>query len=101
MQPCLGGTKSPLTWAREPWPNPFNPLVHARVRLANSSFVEAGIYDLRGRLVKRLLATEIPAGEYELGWDGRTGTGQAATGIYLLHITTEQSVLSRKVMLIR
>ncbi|RKZ12048.1 hypothetical protein DRQ50_12590, partial [bacterium] len=86
VQPCLGGTTPPLTWAREPWPNPFNPLVHARVRLANSGFVEAGIYDLRGRLVKRLLAAEIPAGEYQLGWDGRTGNGPAATGIYLLHI---------------
>ena len=90
-----------MVWAREPWPNPFNPLVHARVRLARGGFIQAGVYDLRGRLVHRLLAAELPAGEHLLSWDGRTDGRAASTGIYLLRVSSDQAVLSRKLMLIR
>ena len=101
VQPCLGSRSSPMVWAREPWPNPFNPLVHARVRLARGGFIQAGVYDLRGRLVHRLLAAELPAGEHLLSWDGRTDGRAASTGIYLLRVSSDQAVLSRKLMLIR
>lgn len=45
------------------------------------------IFDMQGRLVKRLLRNELLAGQGILKWDGSTDTGQKARlGIYILWI---------------
>jgi hypothetical protein len=47
--------------------------------------VDLRIFDLRGRLVRRLAARDFPAGEHTLHWDGRDTHGHAAaSGIYLV-----------------
>ncbi len=57
--------------------------------------VEAGpvdlrIYDLRGRLVRRLATGDFPAGEQELRWDGRDASGhEAASGVYLVRVVMD------------
>ena len=103
IAPCggKGQGSAPLAWAREPWPNPFNPLVHARIRLDRAGYVSAGVYDLQGRLVSRLLAENLPAGEHLLRWDGRGDGFTAAAGVYLLKVSGDQVVLTRKLMLIK
>ena len=41
------------------------------------------IYNSTGRLVKTLVDRPLPAGEYEVGWDGSdVNGGHAASGIY-------------------
>jgi len=97
----LPASARPLAWSRDPWPNPFNPLVQARITLAQPATVEAGVYDLRGRLVATILAGALGSGEHHLRWDGTTDGRPAEAGLYVLRVTTPQTVLSRKLMLLK
>ncbi|MEN8007636.1 MAG: FG-GAP-like repeat-containing protein [Candidatus Krumholzibacteriota bacterium] len=88
-------------WAREPWPNPFNPLVHARFTLARGAEVTAGVYDLAGRRVAILADGWHGAGDHDLQWDGRHQGRPAGGGVYLLRISTPENTLIHKVMLLK
>jgi hypothetical protein len=61
------------------------------------------LYDLRGRLVRVLLAREeLPAGRTDLRWDGRDGQGRAVpSGIYLCRLEAGNRVLTGKLTLLR
>ncbi len=89
------------TWSREPWPNPFNPLVNARFALNRRARVQAGVYDLSGRRVAELADGEFEAGEHALFWDGRSSGRPAAAGVYLLRIRTSENSLVHKLMLVK
>lgn len=90
-----------LTWDRQPWPNPFNPLVRCRVSLGRPSRVTATIHDAAGRRVATLLSGDLSAGSHDLLWDGRQGGRPAAGGLYLLRVQTEGGVLSSKILLLK
>ncbi len=90
-----------LVWEGEPWPNPFNPTVHARFRLAEAARVRVGVFDLAGRQVKELVSGHVGAGSHSVSWDGTTATGPAGAGVYFLRIDTPDRVLSRKIMLLK
>lgn len=83
-------------------PNPFNPRTTIGYALPQAGQVELAVYDLQGRLVRRLLDKALPAGEASLEWDGLDGRGNAVpSGVYLVRLRTEQGVVSRKVTLAR
>jgi hypothetical protein len=90
-----------LAWAREPWPNPFNPLVNARFTLSRGAVVEAGIFDLAGRKIATLADGWHPAGDHALHWNGKQGSRPAGAGVYLLRISTPENILLHKVMLLK
>ena len=102
---CEGGgvpvLSTPLGWEKEPWPNPFNPLVHARIVLDDQAHVRAGVFDLAGRRVARLLDQVLPRGVHTLQWNGEGDEGAAAAGVYFLRIEGPGAVLSRKVLLLK
>lgn len=79
-----------------PVPNPANPSVQLRFRLAHPANVELTLYDAAGRLVRRLHAGLRPAGESVVRWDGRASSGQPApSGVYLARLlVTAQGVRS-------
>lgn len=85
------------------YPNPFNPLTSIQFELAEKSVVNLRIYDLQGRLVKSLVANEtIPAGRHSAEWDGRDERGaQAAAGVYLYRLITEDFSGSRRMTLVK
>jgi flagellar basal-body rod modification protein FlgD len=61
------------------------------------------VYDLRGHLVRSLLALAYQdAGEHDLSWDGRDDAGAALpSGTYLLRLESGLEVQSLRVSLIR
>ena len=72
------------------FPNPFNSstIISFTIpaALANSN-AELSLYDVQGRLVKRLLSQKLPAGNFAARWDGTSSTGNTvATGIYFYHL---------------
>ena len=84
------------------YPNPFSGSTMISFVLAGKSHVEAGVYDVEGRLVRTLLGTDLPAGAHELRWDGRDADGrQVAQGIYFTKIDTGREKLSSKVIVLR
>ncbi len=88
-------------WTREPWPNPFNPLVHARFSLPRPAAVEVGVFDLAGRKVAVLSTGVLPAGDHQVRWDGSRQGRAAAAGVYLLRVRTPDVSLTRKIMLLK
>ena len=67
-------------------PNPFSGSTLISYRVARPGPVTLRVYDLRGRLVRTLLAAEsMAAGRHEAVWNGRDETGlDVSAGVYLL-----------------
>ena len=71
------------------YPNPFNPETWIPFKLAENTRVEIGIYDISGRLVRRLNLGYLKAGSYvdrneAARWDGRNEVGEkVSSGIYI------------------
>ena len=60
------------------FPNPFNPVVSVQYTLLQSCTVSVCSYDVRGRLLRSVLAdVEKVPGDHELTWDGRDDAGAA------------------------
>ena len=65
-------------------PNPFNPSTTISFDLPRATEVSLDIYDLQGRLVRRLLdESPYATGSHKQVWDGRDGEGRAtSSGVY-------------------
>lgn len=75
------------TLAVQAFPNPFNPRVSLAFALDRESRVTASAFDLRGRLVRRIAARELSAGDHVIEWDGRDGAGEPVpSGTYYLRL---------------
>ncbi len=84
------------------YPNPFNPATTVRFTLARSGPVRVAIYDVRGRLVRRLVDQHLPAGTHEHTWRGTDLAGEAvASGIYVLRLQTDQGHVHQKLTLLK
>ncbi|MDD4051286.1 MAG: Ig-like domain-containing protein [candidate division Zixibacteria bacterium] len=84
------------------FPNPFNPETTIRFSLGRRGQVSIIVYNILGQRVATLTDQEYEAGEHQVIWDGRDGRGrQAASGIYLYQIKSEQLTKSRKMILLR
>ena len=84
------------------YPNPFNAGTAIRFQLGQMGPVSLDMYDIQGRLVRRLWQGILAGGEHQLAWDGRDERGRAvATGVYLSHLVAPGVVQARKMMLVR
>jgi len=73
-------------------PKSENPAVHTSLK----------IYNIRGQLVKTLLESELPAGRYEVMWDGKDESGvRVSSGVYLYRLKTGQGITTRKMILLK
>jgi M6 family metalloprotease-like protein len=60
------------------------------------------IYNILGQLVKTLFEGDLPAGGYEVMWDGKDESGaQVASGAYLYRLKTGQATITRKMILLK
>jgi hypothetical protein len=84
------------------YPNPFNPSTLISFALPGSGHVKLTIFDLLGRQVRELIATGLPAGIHQVTWDGKDDFGKdAASGIYLYKLESEDQSQIRRMTLIR
>jgi beta propeller repeat protein len=64
--------------------------------------VDVSVYNVEGRVIRRLFSEVIAPGYYQVTWDGDNGAGvQASSGIYFLAVSVEGTMTSRKVILVR
>ncbi|MBK8165310.1 MAG: hypothetical protein IPK64_04985 [bacterium] len=98
-----GGDLVPsVTVVREVTPNPFNPSARVSFDLAAGGRAVLEVFDVRGRLVRRLVDTELAPGRHEAVWDGRDDTGVAApSGTYVARLRAGDGVSSRKMQLLK
>ncbi|UCF06855.1 MAG: T9SS type A sorting domain-containing protein [bacterium] len=84
------------------WPNPFNPSTTIEYYISAPSTVSLNIFDVNGRLVKKLVASTMPAGKYSVKWDGLTDNDSpAASGIYFYRLKAGKDTFSKKMILLR
>lgn len=68
-------------------PNPFNPSTVIRFDLPVDGMVRLSVYDVSGRLVRKLVDESLPGGTHEATWDGRDVTGRGMpSGSYMARI---------------
>jgi hypothetical protein len=83
-------------------PNPFNPTTKISFVIPSKVNARLAIFDVQGRLVRRLVDEEMPPGFKEVVWDGRSDHGmQAASGIYFYQLRAGKNVLTRKMVLMK
>ena len=94
------------------YPNPFNPVTTIAYRLffqrGNSgaqefagNHVKLMVYDVLGRVVRRLVDNIQPAGSYQVSWDGRDEAGNMLpSGVYMYRLVTGNFTLTRKMLFI-
>ncbi|RPJ47327.1 MAG: hypothetical protein EHM19_03115, partial [Candidatus Latescibacterota bacterium] len=97
-----GGVAPARTALRGNEPNPFNPSTAIPFSLAREGRVDLSVYDVRGRLVKGLVAGRMPAGEHEASWDGTDSHGNAVgAGVYFCRLEAAESAWQRKMVLVK
>lgn len=84
-------------------PNPFNPRTTLRFELARPGDVQLRILDARGRLVERIDAGALPAGEHGMPWDGTDRFGNdVASGVYRVILQADgTTTTARPITLVR
>ena len=96
------GALPPISVLQSAVPNPFNPRTTLGFTLARSGQVRLAIHDVRGALVRTLLAEWREAGPHTVAWDGRDDRGRAvAGGTYLTRLTAPDVVRHGKMQLVR
>jgi len=101
LPPYTGGS-APLPIALRYGPNPFFTQTSITMSLPQGGDATLVVYDVRGRLVRRLARGAYAPGDHALSWDGRDRNGRVvAAGAYFFRLDAGGESLTRKVMLIR
>jgi len=83
-------------------PNPFATGTKISFLMQNSSEGSVSVYDVAGRLVRRLAGGPFAAGRHAVTWDGRTEAGvPAASGVYFCRLATSRGTETRRLVLLR
>ena len=83
-------------------PNPFNSQTVIPYFLLEPGAARLEVFALTGQRVAVLNQGPQQAGHYRLHWDGRDREGRPlASGVYLYRLVTAESVLTRKLILLR
>jgi len=94
---------TPLRFALLPAsPNPFRNMTKITFTIPKRAHVKLGIYDVSGRLVRKLVDGNLAAGRYTLRWHGKSSTGtRIASGIYFVRLQSDLGTVTRKLILMR
>ena len=84
-------------------PNPFSFAATIRYAIPRDGVVSLRIYDLAGRLVRRLVSGRQSAGRHEVTWRGDGPDGaRLAAGLYFCQLEFQgRDRLTRKIMLLK
>lgn len=84
------------------WPNPARGATHVRLSLTKAARVDAAVYDLAGRTVRRLQRGTLTAGAHDFPWDGRDGEGRPVeSGLYFIRMTADGREYGTRLILMR
>jgi hypothetical protein len=73
---------------------------HVAFSLPGAAMADLRVYDVTGRLVRTLLAGELPAGEHVSEWDRRDAIGRrVAAGVYLVRLRSGDAARTARIVL--
>lgn len=91
-----------LRSARGPFPNPSRDRVSLAVEVPDAAALSAEVYDLTGRLVRRLADGWAPAGVREITWDGADErAAPAPAGLYFVRVRAGSLARTWRVVRVR
>jgi len=95
-----GSVRNELSHAH---PNPFNPVTRIAYSVKEAGPVTIEVYSVAGRVVRRLLDTEVDAGSSGyVVWDGTDDGGErCASGVYFYRIAAPGFTTSRKMVMLK
>jgi hypothetical protein len=79
------------------YPNPFNPITSIGYAIPDDSHVKLTIYNVSGKLIETLVDEFHQAGQYSVKWDAV----QYNSGLYLYQLITDNSIVTKKMLLIK
>ncbi len=85
------------------YPNPFNPVTTISFSTTeNTENTELVIYNLKGQKVKTLIDEKLPAGNYQVVWDGKDESSKSvSSGIYFYKMNTDEYTSTKKMILMK
>jgi flagellar hook assembly protein FlgD len=83
-------------------PNPFGPFTNISFALPEQDLVDLSVYDVRGRLVRRLIHDVMAQGVKEVLWDGTDSRGRrAGSGLYFYRLEAGGQEVNKKMVRLR
>jgi len=82
-------------------PNVTRGVADVSFTLPSESDVEISLYDVTGRLVKRILRGHFRSGKHSMKIDFNNGDIRASDGVYFLRFKAGKKRLTRKILLLR
>ena len=84
-------------------PNPFNPTTTIRYSISRNGPATIRVFDLLGNEVSEVVSGDHLAGDYqvEFGASSRVGSGSLSSGVYLYQLRTNESLETKKMVLLK
>ncbi|MBS1514566.1 MAG: T9SS type A sorting domain-containing protein [Bacteroidetes bacterium] len=79
------------------YPNPFNPTTNIKYSIPTGGLVKLSIYNLLGKEVASLINRYQEAGSYSIEFNG----SELASGVYIYKLTSGNTVVTKKMNLIK
>ena len=83
------------------FPNPFNPQTVIQYRLSECSKVILNVYNIHGRLVRKLVDDPRSHGIHSVTWDGKDDRGvSVSSGVYFYRMQAGEFLSTKRMTLI-
>ena len=79
------------------YPNPFNPVTRISYSIPENTFTTLKVYDILGNDIQTLVNRELPAGSYEVEFDGT----RLPSGVYIYKLISGKFVKTLKMNLLK
>lgn len=79
------------------YPNPFNPVTKINFEIPIESHVKLAVYDMTGREVAMLVNNQVTPGYYTTEFNG----SNFASGVYFYRLSTGNSVMTKRMVLVK
>jgi len=84
------------------YPNPFNPRTIIPYELTKESFIKIDIIDITGRSIQSFNNGIQSSGAHHIIWNGKDKSGNhVSSGTYFCRLISNESSISRKIILLR
>jgi len=84
------------------YPNPFNPSTSIKFATEKFSDVKLTVYSILGEEIKTVYSGNLASGTYSITWDGKDRAEyNVPSGMYLYKVTSDNRILSGKMLLLK
>ena len=100
--PGAAASAAPGAFTLSAHPNPFRGTSAVRFTLPTAGDHSLVVYDVAGRVVKRLVDGKTGAGVHDAVWDGTNAAGQrVSSGVYFYRLTTDRFSKTKKMVMLK